>query len=26
MLVVVPLMMFVAPFKAFRVAQEVFRP
>ena len=26
MLVVVPLMMFVAPFKAFRLAQEVFRP
>ena len=26
MLVVVPLMMFVNPFKAFRLAQEVFRP
>jgi len=26
MLVVVPAMMFVAPFKAFRLAQEVFRP
>jgi hypothetical protein len=26
MLVVVPLMMFIAPFKAFRLAQEVFRP
>jgi hypothetical protein len=26
MLIVVPLMMLVAPFKAFRLAQEVFRP
>jgi len=26
MLVVVPLMMFVNPFKAFSLAQEVFRP
>ena len=26
MLVVVPLMMLVAPFKAFRLAKEVFRP
>ena len=26
MLVVVPLMMLVAPFKAFRMAKEVFRP
>jgi hypothetical protein len=26
MLVVVPLMMFVSPFKAFRMAKEVFRP
>jgi DNA-directed RNA polymerase subunit RPC12/RpoP len=26
MLVVVPLLMFVSPFKAFRMAKEVFRP
>ena len=26
MLIVVPLMMFVSPFKAFRMAKEVFRP
>jgi len=26
MLVVVPLMMFVAPFKAFKLAKEVFQP
>jgi len=26
MLVVVPLMMFVAPFKAFKLAKEVFEP
>jgi len=26
MLVVVPLMMLVAPFKAFRLAKEVFQP
>ncbi len=26
MLVVVPLMMFVAPFKAFKLAKDVFQP